>query len=188
MLNTCADISTVEDDAASWASRTRAVVTVVDGTSLRSSPQKGSCVLLVPDPPDDSLLNAIKQGVRGIVTESTAEEDLAHAVRATAMGVGFISGTAARHLLDWLANRMPEHTDGRRKAMDRLSHREREVLRLLGAAQSNADIARTLRISEATVRSHVYHILTKLDLESRTQAVLFGHQYTLASAEANQLT
>ncbi len=144
--------------------------------------------MVISDSPGDTLLNAIKQGVRGIVAESMVEEDLVRAVRATALDNAFVSDVTARYLLDSLAVRLPEHTSEVRKALDRLSHRERQVLRLLGEARANADIASTLRISEATVRSHIYHILTKLDLETRTEAVLFGHQFTLATAGEPSLT
>lgn len=190
VLATCDDVSVRDGEGARQLVTSRvgeqadSTVTVIDSASLKSLPVKASkefCVLVVSDSPDDIVLNAVKQGVRRVVAESVVEEDLVRAVRATAKKTAFLSESITPYLLDCLASRLPEHTSGTRKALDRLSHREHQVLRLLGKAWTNSEIASTLRISEATVRSHIYHIVTKLDLKTRTEAVLFGHHFTLAT-------
>jgi DNA-binding NarL/FixJ family response regulator len=121
----------------------------------------------------------VRAGVRGFVDQHSAGTDLARAVVAMAQSEVFMSPTLAGRLLDWTASRLPR----RLAKLTRLSLREREVLSLLGRGESNLDIARRLRIREATVRSHVYHILTKLDLKSRTEAALLGYQHGFSDAD-----
>lgn len=138
-------------------------------------------LVLLTDPAEiDAMLTGVRLGVRGFVDKHGADPDLARAVVAMAGGEVFMSPTLAARLLDWTASRLP----GRPTKLTRLSLREREVLCLLGQGDSNFDIARRLSIREATVRSHVYHILTKLDLKSRTEAALLGYQHGLSTDAA----
>jgi len=127
------------------------------------------------------MLSAIRAGVRGFVSENAADQELPEAVRAIASGGAFMSPDCAICLFDWLADQLPGDLSRLRLAGEVLSERERDVLRLLGRGDSNAGIARRLVISETTVRSHVYHILTKLNLRTRTEAVLLGYQFRMAA-------
>lgn len=126
------------------------------------------------------FLDAVKAGVRGLINKDSSAPELVQAVRSVAGGMAFVSPVFAMQLLDWLANRLPDFAIGLKSA-NCLSDREREVLQLLGQGNSNAEIARKLRVSETTVRSHVYHILNKLHLNNRTEAVLFGFQYGMTA-------
>ncbi len=128
---------------------------------------------------EPTILGAIRAGVRGFVSEWAAERELPVAVRAIASGGAYLSPQCTGGLFDWLASQLPENLAQFQRALDRLSDREREVLQLLGRGSANTEIAKALVISETTVRSHVYHILTKLGLRTRTEAVLLGYQFRL---------
>lgn len=140
-------------------------------------------VVLLRDTDRDALIRYVQQGIRGFVARHSALDDVSQAVRSVAHSGAYLSPTLARHFLDWLAERLAHQTVNREIPTGKLSDREWEVLRLLGSGRSNAEISRALRIRETTVRSHVYHILSKLNLRSRTEAVLYGFQHSLRSAE-----
>lgn len=129
---------------------------------------------------ETALLTAIRSGVRGFVSERGVAKELPEAVRVVASGGVFMSPDYAAGLVEWVAGQLPRDPARFRKAANLLSRRECEVLGLLGSGSSNAEIARRLVVSETTIRSHVYHILTKLDLPNRTQAVIYGYQFRLS--------
>ncbi|GAB2605728.1 helix-turn-helix transcriptional regulator [Kribbella endophytica] len=132
--------------------------------------------------PHHVVLGAIRQGCRAIVSDVAVDSELAPAVRAVAGGGVFLSPMMAGPLLDWLAAQLPVDPAPLLHAKVMLTEREQEVLKELGAGRTNAGIAGTLVISEATVRTHVYRIQTKLGLHSRTEAVLLGYQFRLGIA------
>ncbi|MEV6948655.1 response regulator transcription factor [Streptomyces sp. NPDC051172] len=133
-------------------------------------------VVVLMRPEDTTALrSAVLQTVQGYVDPSTGENDIGTAVVAASRGRMFLSSSIAEVLVGWAAARMTrQHVDPADVVRD-LTAREREVLVALGEGITNAQIARRLYIQEATVRSHVYHILTKLSLRTRTEAVLLGH-------------
>jgi DNA-binding NarL/FixJ family response regulator len=133
---------------------------------------------------EHTILGAIGGGIRGFVSDRAAESELVVAVRSVAVGCAFLSPGIAEGLLDWLAGQLPADPTRFTRAAHMLTGREREVLEQLGQGSSNAQIAKELVISQTTVRSHVYNILTKLGLPNRTQAALFGYQYKLMNTAA----
>jgi DNA-binding NarL/FixJ family response regulator len=146
---------------------------------LSRTTASGCPIVLLANPADvDAIVIGVRSGVRGFVDKQHAWDELAQAVSATAAGHGFVSPTLAVLLLGWMASRLPRGP-ARLPLVSKLSGREQQVLTLLGRGDSNAEIARRLEIREATVRSHVYHIMTKLGLKSRTEAALLGHQWAL---------
>jgi DNA-binding NarL/FixJ family response regulator len=153
------------------------VVRVIGLRALSKSYSKRFCVLLAPDLDAESAKFAIQQGVRGIVAESDADRDILPAIQAIANNRGFLSTIFVRYVLDWLADRLPAHTAKVPEAYRQLSPREREVLMHLAEGAPNTEIARVMNISVATVRSHIYHMTTKLDLRSRAEAVIFGYEW-----------
>ncbi|MER7004849.1 response regulator transcription factor [Dactylosporangium sp. NPDC000555] len=157
-------------DLAAMASRLRCQFVVM----LRASDQ-------------EAFIPFVQSGIRGFVASQTAPADVSHAVRSVARNEAYLSPVLARQLLDWLADRLSQPTRQPDVPTAKLSEREQEVLALLGVGASNAEISRKLRIQETTVRSHVYHILTKLNLRSRTEAVLYGFQTGLRQAGENGL-
>lgn len=139
-------------------------------------------VLLVPPEDETGFMCGIKAGVRAMVSPSLACDLLGAAVTGVARGEVVLSPDLMAILLDWFATRLPDGTPLRpESAIADLTRREREVLELLGDGRSNAEIAHLLGIQETTVRSHTYHIATKLRLRNRTQAVLLGYQYGMVS-------
>lgn len=131
--------------------------------------------------PDDTatLRTAVLQTVQGYVDPDTCDKDIEDAVVAVARGGTYLSSSIAEILVGWAASKMTSQKYSPAEAAKVLTVRECEVLTALGEGITNAQIARRLYIQEATVRSHVYHILSKLDLRTRTEAVLLGNSYGL---------
>jgi DNA-binding NarL/FixJ family response regulator len=110
-----------------------------------------------------SVVEAIQAGAIGYLLKDTQAAELRTAIKAAAAGQVHLSAQASAYLLG--AMRMPERPEP-------LTPRERDVLGLLAQGHSNKEIARTLHLVEETVKFHVRHILAKLEVQSRTQAVL----------------
>jgi DNA-binding NarL/FixJ family response regulator len=87
-----------------------------------------------------------------------------------------VAGPVLSRLIEHFVSRPPDSLTSERLSTAGLSDRELEVLRLIGAGRSNSEIAEDLIISVATVKSHVRHILAKLDLRDRIQAVVLAHE------------
>jgi DNA-binding NarL/FixJ family response regulator len=98
------------------------------------------------------------------------------AVRSVAAGDAVLSPAVTRQLLDQVGRRLPAAVSQTPETLAELTEREREVLRMLAAGLSNAEIAEALILSEATVKSHVSHLLSKLGLRDRVQAVIYAYE------------
>jgi DNA-binding NarL/FixJ family response regulator len=123
----------------------------------------------------DNVLRALGHGSAGFLLKDTAPQELIHAVRAAAAGNAYLSPAATRHVVDTLAS--PAATvraEEARRRLAELTGREREVLALLGEGLSNADAGARLHMSEATVKTYVSRVLTKLDCDNRVQAALLA--------------
>lgn len=140
---------------------------------------KRPAVIIIKPSDHDSLLRFLGTGTRGFVASNAAQADVSTAIHAVINNQAFLSPMLAVRLLDWLDERMNRQIVLTNLPTVKLSDRELEVLRLLGRGSSNAEISKALRIRQTTVRSHVYHILTKLNLRSRAEAVLYGFQFGL---------
>ena len=112
---------------------------------------------------DASVVGAIKAGATGYLLKDTRAEELREAIKAAAAGQVQLSPQAAARLMREV--RAPE-------SPETLTDRETDVLRLLAEGRANKEIARDLQIGEKTVKTHVSNILTKLGVQSRTQAAL----------------
>ena len=145
---------------------------------VRDCQDVGRPVILLLGPGDrKTLAEGVKAGVRGLVSRLTAAEDLAESLHATARENAFVSSTLMLPLLDWVSHVVPRTPVSEPMDMSALSSREEEVLGLLGQGLSNTQISKRLTIKEATVRSHVYHIVTKLGLRTRAEAIVAGLRY-----------
>lgn len=122
-----------------------------------------------------SVIEAIRAGAIGYLLKDTQAAELRTAIKAAAMGQMHLSPQASPYLLN--AVRLPEPSDA-------LTLREMDVLRLLAEGHSNKEIARILHLVEETVKSHVRHILTKLGVQSRTQAVLAAIRLGIVSPQS----
>jgi DNA-binding NarL/FixJ family response regulator len=144
-------------------------------------------ILALPDPPqvavlttfhvDEYVYAALAAGAAGFLLKDTPPREIAAAVRAVADGTATLSPAVTTTLIDSYVER--KAAPRRAAALEKvaaLSERELEVLRLLGTGESNADLARQLFVSEATVKTYVSRLLTKLDLANRTQAAILAHE------------
>ncbi|PRY39005.1 response regulator transcription factor [Umezawaea tangerina] len=124
---------------------------------------------------DSHVLAALRAGAAGFLVKSTAPQDLVELVRVAAAGHTVLSPIATARLV--AASVAGQQRDAGTKARLRpLTDRELEVLICLGRGLSNADIARELSLSEATVKSYVSRMLVKIDCRNRTQAGVLAHE------------
>jgi DNA-binding NarL/FixJ family response regulator len=125
---------------------------------------------------DEVLWGAIEAGAAGFVLKDSSAEDLIAAVRAVAEGgAWFDPGVAPRLLERYRRVVAPAARDAAR--LDELTDREHEVLRLMARGASNAEIGRTLHVAEATVKTHVGSIFTKLGVRDRAAAIVFAYDH-----------
>ncbi len=122
---------------------------------------------------DQHVYDAFRAGATGFLLKTVSPEDLVAAVRSVHAGDALLAPAITRRLVErFVRTPQPGH-EGR---LDALTDREREVLRLMGAGRSNAEIAGELFVSHGTVKTHVGRILTKLGLRDRVQAVVLAYE------------
>jgi DNA-binding NarL/FixJ family response regulator len=131
---------------------------------------------------DAYLFDAVRAGASGFLLKDVPPDDLANAIRAVARGDALIEPRMTRRLLDEFARQPSGSGPHRGAGLDTLTQRELEVLRAVARGLSNAEIAEELYISETTVKTHVAHILTKLALRDRIQAVVLAYESGLVAA------
>jgi DNA-binding NarL/FixJ family response regulator len=122
---------------------------------------------------DEYVFEALRAGASGFVLKDDSPEQLIAAIRTVAAGEALLSPTITRRVIQKFV-RIPRPDPP--KEVEELSERERDVFRLLAGGLSNAEIGKELYISETTVKTHVTHILQKLDLRDRVQAVVLAYQ------------
>jgi DNA-binding NarL/FixJ family response regulator len=122
---------------------------------------------------DEYVYEALRAGASGFVLKDDPPEQLIAAVRTVASGDALLSPAITKRVINQFA-RIPRQTPP--KELDDLSARERDVFRLIAQGLSNAQIGHELFISETTVKTHVTHILSKLGLHDRVQAVVLAYQ------------
>ena len=121
---------------------------------------------------DEYVYGALRAGASGFLLKDAPEEQLAAAIRVAADGGALFSAGVTKRLIE----RFAQLGSTALPALDDLSPRELEVLRLIARGNSNGEIAAELVLSEHTVKTHVAHILQKLDLRDRTQAVILAYE------------
>jgi DNA-binding NarL/FixJ family response regulator len=124
---------------------------------------------------DEYVYQAMKAGASGFLLKDANREQLVSAVRTVAAGESLLAPAITRRLIEDFCKRPPP-TAGLPEADAHLSERDLEVLRLLARGLSNAEIATSLYLSDTTVKSHVAHILAKLNLRDRVQTVVFAYE------------
>ncbi|GAA0219674.1 response regulator transcription factor [Cryptosporangium japonicum] len=123
---------------------------------------------------DEYVYDALSAGASGFLLKDAPGADLLNAVRVVARGDALLAPSVTRRLIGDFARRRKRDLPG--GAVTELTPREREVLGLIARGLSNAEIAAELFLAEQTIKTHVGHILTKLNLRDRTQAVVFAYQ------------
>jgi DNA-binding NarL/FixJ family response regulator len=131
---------------------------------------------------DEYVYEAIRAGASGFSLKSTPPQQLVAGVRAVMSGEALLAPEVTRRLLERFVERPPPNV-ATPPELAELTSRELEVLRLIADGQSNAEIAATLYLSNATVKTHVNHILTKLRLRDRVQAVAAAYRCGLMDSQ-----
>ncbi|HLF70244.1 MAG TPA: response regulator transcription factor, partial [Actinomycetota bacterium] len=129
---------------------------------------------------DEYVFEAVRAGASGFLLKDVPPDDLVDAIRIVARGDALIEPRMTRKLLDEFA-RSSTRSRSRPTGLDQLTSRESEVLALVAKGLSNSEIAEALFISDTTVKTHVTHILTKLNLRDRVQAVVLAYEAGLVS-------
>ena len=123
---------------------------------------------------DEYVYDALRAGASGFMLKDAPPEELLDAIRVVAGGSALLAPAVTRSVIAEFARRSPGVDPSPR--LDELTQREREVLVLLTRGRSNAEIAGDLVVSEATVKTHVAHVLMKLGVRDRVQAVIFAYE------------
>ncbi len=132
---------------------------------------------------DEYVFAALRAGASGFLLKDTLPADLLNAIRVIAAGDALLAPSVTRRLIGEFARTSgPGVPPAPEPAIPALTDREREVLELVACGMSNAEIAGCLTISPATAKTHVAHLLTKLDARDRIQLVIIAHQAGLAPA------
>ena len=142
------------------------------------SPQSRVLILTTFDL-DEYAYAALNAGASGFLLKDAQPAELIAAIRTIARGDAVIAPRITRLLLDAFAGHLPNDSPAPSPLIDRLTPRERQVLGEVAAGRSNQEIATRLVLSEATVKTHLGRILTKLELRDRIQAVVFAHHHRL---------
>jgi DNA-binding NarL/FixJ family response regulator len=130
---------------------------------------------------DDYVYEALRAGASGFLLKDAPAADLVNAVRVVASGEALLAPSVTRRLIAEFAAR-PHRDRPRPVALNALTPRETDVLRLIARGQSNSEIAAELVVAEQTVKTHVGRILGKLGLRDRAQAVVFSYESGLVAA------
>ncbi len=128
------------------------------------------CLVLTSSDEERDIFQAVQAGTFGYLLKDSSPEQLLLAVRSVLAGENYISARATGILLNQLRQPQAEIDEG----VSRLSRREKEILHLMAKGTSSSRIAENLQITESTLRTHFQHILKKLGLQSRSQAVIFA--------------
>lgn len=145
---------------------------------VRSQPRPPQVIVLTTFDADDLVLHALQAGAAGFLLKNTAPADIVRAIESVHAGEGSLSPSIARRLIALVAG--DSNAGIRRQQADEklasLTTREHEVAVAVGQGKSNAQIARHLHMSLATVKAHVSSLLTKLDADNRVQVALLVQQ------------
>jgi DNA-binding NarL/FixJ family response regulator len=150
-------------------------------------------VLALPTPPrvlvlttfdrNEWVFEALQAGASGFLLKDVRASQLTDAIRTVAAGESLLAPSITKRLIEQFVHTRPPAVETRQPAL--LTDREAEVLRLVAAGLSNAEIADRLVIGHSTVKTHVNRLLAKLDLRDRTQAVVYAYENGLVAPGSN---
>jgi DNA-binding NarL/FixJ family response regulator len=143
-----------------------------------SSGSRARVVVLTTYDIDEFVFAALRAGASGFLLKDVRPPELVEAIRIVARGDALLAPSVTRRLLDRFAGVLPDGAPPS-EHLEELTEREREVLRFVALALSNAEIAARLHLTEATVKTHVSSVLRKLGLRDRVQAVVFAYDVGL---------
>ena len=145
---------------------------------LREEGCKAPALILTMSDSQEDLAKALRAGVRGYILKNMEPDDLVDAIQRVAKGEMVVAPALMLKLANMLDS--TQQTQSRASLMVSLTEREREILEHLARGESNKTIARELDISHDTVKLHVRHILSKLNLTSRVEAAIFAVEHRIA--------
>ena len=124
---------------------------------------------------DEYVFDALAAGASAFLLKASAPEDLIRAIRVVAAGDALLAPSVTKRLIAQFAHR-PERAARGAKRLEELTPRELDVLKQLARGHTNAEIAANLHVAETTVKTHVAHVLDKLELRDRVQAVILAYE------------
>ncbi|MFW0785103.1 response regulator transcription factor [Gordonia sp. CPCC 206044] len=183
IVGECGDGSEVLDGVATSAPdiilmdlRMRNVDGITATASVRTLTQPPPVLVLTTFDDDQLLSAALRAGAAGFILKDSPAEALIWAVRAVVTDGAFLDPAVTERVLTGFRRSVPEP---REAGANTLTERESDVLRLIAKGLTNIEIGASLHISEVTVKSHVNHIFTKLDLRDRAAAVIYAFDHAL---------
>ncbi|HEY4462812.1 MAG TPA: response regulator transcription factor [Streptosporangiaceae bacterium] len=157
----------------------------IEATAAITAAAPARVLILTTYDLDQYVYAGLRAGASGFLLKDAPPADLLTAIRTVAGGEAVLAPTTTRRLIDQFVPLLPdpERTSRRDRVLEALTDREREVFRLLARGQSNREIASGLHLSESTVKIHVGHILAKLNLRDRVQAVVEAYESGLVTPD-----
>lgn len=143
---------------------------------LSTGSQAAKVLMLTTFDSDIYVYDALRAGAAGFLLKDVRRDDLVNAVRVVAAGNALLAPSLTRRLIEQFCQQPPPLAEGVPQRLRDLSEREVTVLACIARGRSNAEIAQELFLSESTVKSHIGHIFTKLDLRDRVQAVILAYE------------
>ena len=134
---------------------------------------------------DEHVYDALRAGAGGFLLKNTPAEQLIEAIGVVAAGDALLSPSITRRLIEDFARRKASTFPRAHQVEGSLTPRELDVLRLVAKGLSNGEIAAELVVTEATVKTHLGHVLMKLDLRDRTQAAVLAYESGLVIADSS---
>ncbi len=156
---------------------------VLDGIEatrrIRAAPDAPRVIVVTTFDLDEYVFEALRAGASGFLLKDTPRAELLRAIEVVAAGDALLSPTATRRLVEDFARRRADGPPPSSADLDMLTPRERLVLELVARGLSNAEIAGRLTVGQATVKTHVGHVLMKLGLRDRVEAVIRAYEVGL---------
>jgi DNA-binding NarL/FixJ family response regulator len=143
---------------------------------IREQPDAPPVLALTTYDDDDTLEASLTAGAAGFLLKDAPGEEIIRATRSVAAGGGWLDPAVAERVLSVYRGRAGSRREGA-ALVAQLTARELDVLKLIAQGLSNEEIATTLFLSEATVKTHINHLLSKLELRDRAQTIVFAYQH-----------
>lgn len=157
----------------------------VEATRILAAEDRATKILILTTfDIDEYVIEAIRAGASGFLLKDVRPSELIEAIRIVARGDALLAPSVTRRLLESIASSLPTPRPAKADLLDVLTPTERKVLTLVGRGASNHEIAAELFVADTTVRTHIRHILVKLALRDRVQAVVLAYDSGLVQPHA----